>query len=91
MILSRPPRQLGPPSACKAYIAAIGAAVISVVLAGCGSTPYDLVRRDRQHSEDERLCAGAGFKPGSNQFATCMQDQDLARMRPTTSDSVSPR
>jgi uncharacterized lipoprotein YajG len=69
----------------------IGAAVLSALLAGCGSTPYDLAVRDRQHAQAEQACTSAGFKVGTNQFATCMQDHDLARMDLKPSNTVSPR
>ena len=73
------------------FLTAVGAAILSAPLAGCGSTPYDFVMNDRQHAQDEQACAGAGFKPGTNEFAKCMQDPDLARMDLKPSDSVSPR
>jgi hypothetical protein len=75
----------------KSFLTAIGTAILSAMLAGCGTTPYDLVMSDRQHAEAEQACTGAGFKPGTNQFAKCMQDRDLARMHLAPSDSVSPR
>jgi hypothetical protein len=75
----------------KALLVAVGAATLSVAFAGCGTTPYDLVMRDRQRGEDEQACTGAGFKPRTNQFEKCMQDHDLARMDLKPSDAASPR
>jgi hypothetical protein len=75
----------------KSFLAAIGAVVLSATLTGCGTTPYDVAMSDRQRVEAEQICATAGFKPGTNQFAKCMQDHDLARMHVTPSDNVSPR
>lgn len=75
----------------KSFLAAAGAAVLSALLAGCGTTPYDLAMNDRRHAQDEQACAGAGVKPGTNQFAKCMQDRNLARMDLSPSSAVSPR
>jgi predicted small lipoprotein YifL len=79
------------PSARKVFLEALAAAVLSVALTGCGTTPYDIAMSDRQHAEDEQACRDSGFKSGTNQFEKCMQDRHLARMRLTPSDSVSPR
>jgi hypothetical protein len=73
------------------FLATIGGAVLSATLAGCGTTPYDLAMNHRQRAEDEKVCTGAGFKPGTNQFEKCLQDRSLTRMRPTPSDPVAPR
>jgi hypothetical protein len=73
------------------FLAAVGAAVLSVTLDGCGTAPYELAVSDRQRAEDEKVCAGSGLKPGTNQFEKCLQDQTLTRMHPTPSDKVSPR
>jgi hypothetical protein len=73
------------------FLAAAGAAILSVTLTSCGTTPYDLVMSDRQHAEAEQACTGAGFKPGTNQFAKCMQEHDLARMHLMPGDNASPR
>jgi hypothetical protein len=75
----------------KPFLTIIGVAILSAPLAGCGSTPYDLVMSDRQHAQDEQACAGASFKPGTNQYAKCMQDHDLARMDLKPSNTVSPK
>jgi hypothetical protein len=75
----------------KPFLPVIVAAILSAPLAGCGSTPYDLLMSDRQHAQDEQACTGAGFKPGTNQFAKCMQDHDIARMDLKASNTVSPR
>jgi hypothetical protein len=79
------------PSVQKAFLAALAAAALSVALASCGTTPYDIAMSDRQHAEDEQACKDSGFKPGTNQFEKCMQDRHLTRMHLTPSDSVSPR
>jgi predicted small lipoprotein YifL len=75
----------------SSFLAVIGVAVLSASLAGCGSTPYELVMSDRQHAEDEKVCTGAGFKPGTNQYEKCLQDQNLARMRRTAGDAAAPK
>ncbi len=75
----------------KSFLAAIGVAILSAMLGGCGTTPYDLAMSDQQRTEAEQACTGAGFKRGTNQFVTCMQDRDLARMHLAPNDSVSPR
>ena len=49
-----------------------GAVVLSVALASCWS-PADI----RRH--DEAVCAGYGFKPGTEAFAACLQRENLAR------------
>jgi hypothetical protein len=65
------------PGAAKGVIAIL----LTASLAGC--VLYDIRRIESQRSEDEEACASSGYKPGTNQFAKCMQDHDLARM-PTT-------
>lgn len=75
----------------KPFLTAVGAAILSAMLAGCGTTPYDLMINDRQHAQDEQSCTAAGFKPGTNLFAKCMQDHGLARMDLKPSSTVSPR
>jgi hypothetical protein len=79
------------PSARKALLAVLAVAALSAALAGCGTTPYDVAMRDRQHAEDEQACKDSGLKLGTNQFEKCMQDRNLARMPLTPSDRVSPR
>jgi hypothetical protein len=63
------------------------AILLAATLAGC--TVYDLRMRERQHAEDVEACTGAGFKPGTNEFAKCLQDHDLTRMRATLIDGGS--
>jgi hypothetical protein len=75
----------------KLFLVAIGAAILSAALMGCGSTPYDLVMSDRQRAEAEKACTGAGFRPGTNQFARCLQDRSVTRTHITPDDNVSPR
>jgi hypothetical protein len=75
----------------RAFLAALAAAALSVALAGCGTTPYDIATSDRQHAEDEQACKDSGIKPGTNQFEKCLQDRRLARMPLTPSNGVSPR
>lgn len=76
----------------KSFPAAIGAVSLAIVLGGCGTTPYDVMKNERQHAESEQACTAAGFRPGTNQFAICMQDRNaLVHMPVTSSDIVSPR
>lgn len=71
---------------------AAAAASLLVVLGGCGTTPYDIMKSERQHAEAEHACSSAGLHPGTNQFATCMQDRTTVMRAPVTpSDVVSPR
>jgi len=46
--------------------------VLAVALASCVSS--EELRR-----EDEATCAGYGFHPGTDAFATCLQRESLAR------------
>jgi hypothetical protein len=46
--------------------------ICAVALASCVS-PEELRR------EDEATCAGYGFHPGTDAFATCLQRESLAR------------
>jgi hypothetical protein len=51
----------------------VASALIAVlVLAGCAS-PEELRQRD------EAACTSYGFKPGTPDFAACLQREDLAR------------
>jgi hypothetical protein len=63
------------------------AVLLAATLAGCSFTPYDVMMRERQHAEDEQACTSSGNKPGTNQFAKCMQERELARMRGTFIDT----
>jgi hypothetical protein len=54
------------------------AVLLTVSLAGC--VLYDIKRVESQRAEDEQACASSGYKPGTNPFAKCLQDHDLARM-----------
>jgi hypothetical protein len=65
------------PGAARCLIAIL----LTGSLAGCAL--YDIRRRESQRAEDEQACASSGYKPGTNQFAKCLQDRDLTRM-PTT-------
>jgi hypothetical protein len=86
---------------CKSFLSAVTAAaapgrsvgvtiavLMTATLAGC--TAYDVSMRERQHAADEQACTSAGHKPGTNDFAKCLQDRDLMRTRATFGDSVSP-
>ena len=48
------------------------AAVLALTLASCVS-PEELRR------EDEAACGGYGFQPGTDAFASCLQQESLAR------------
>jgi hypothetical protein len=68
-------------SAGSAFLPGAAIAVLlSATLAGC--TAYDLTMRERQHAEDAQACSGSGYKPGTNEFAKCLQDHDLMRIAP---------
>jgi len=72
-------------SAGSAFLArATVAILLAATLAGC--TLYDLRTRERQHADDVQACTGSGYKPGTNEFAKCLQDHDLTRMRATLLD-----
>jgi hypothetical protein len=68
-----------------------GRAAISILLAAIlsGCAAYDVRMRERQYTEDEQACTGSGYKPGSNDFAKCLQDRNLIRMRATLSEGGS--
>jgi hypothetical protein len=75
-------------SAGSAFLAIAAVAILlAATLAGC--TLYDLRMRERQHAEDVQACTGSGYKPGTNEFAKCLQDHDLTRMRATLLDGGS--
>jgi hypothetical protein len=57
------------------------AVLLAATLACC--TLYDVRMRERQHAEDTQACTDSGYKPGTNEFAKCLQDHDLTRMRAT--------
>jgi hypothetical protein len=61
------------PGAARGLIAIL----LTGSLAGCAL--YDIRRRESQRAEDEQACASSGYKPGTNQFAKCLQDRDLTR------------
>ena len=48
-------------------------ALIAVLLLGGCATPQEL------RQGDEAQCQGYGFKPGTNDFALCLQRESLAR------------
>jgi hypothetical protein len=54
------------------------AVLLTASLASCAV--YDIKRIESQRAEDEQACASSGYKPGTNPFAECLQDRDLARM-----------
>ncbi len=56
------------------FVLAILSAAMLTGLAGCVS-PEELRR------QDEAACASYGFKPDTNEFATCLQRESLARRR----------
>jgi hypothetical protein len=64
------------------------AVLLAATLAGCAL--YDVRMRESQRAEDEQVCTVAGHKPGTNEFATCLQERQLFRMRGALSDSVAP-
>lgn len=43
-----------------------------LLLAGC-------VSPEQLRAEDEAACTGYGFRPGTTDFATCLQNESLAR------------
>jgi len=51
---------------------ALAVCAVALALASC-VTPEELRR------QDEATCAGYGFHPGTNDFATCLQKESLAR------------
>lgn len=59
------------PSVTHALMAAL-VVVIATGLAGC-ATPEQI------RLADEQACAGYGFQRGTNEFANCLQREDLAR------------
>jgi hypothetical protein len=67
----------GFPGAARGVIAVM----LTASLAGC--VLYDIRKIESQRADDEQACASSGYKPGTNQFAKCLQDHDLMRM-PTT-------
>lgn len=75
----------------KPFLTIVAAAIVSGLLNGCGTTPYDLVMTDQKHAQDTQACQAAGIKPDTNQFAKCMQEHELARMDFKPTSSVSPR
>jgi hypothetical protein len=48
-------------------------AIFALALAASCVSPEEL------RHEDEAACAGYGFKPGTNDFANCLQRESLAR------------
>ena len=75
----------------KSFLAAAAASLL-IALGGCGTTPFDVMKSERQHAEAEQACTSAGLHPGTNQFATCMQDHKaVARAPVVPSEVVSPR
>lgn len=69
------------PAGSGFFAGATTAVLLAATVAGC--TVYDLTMRERQHAEDTQACTGAGYKPGTNEFAKCLQDHDLTRMHAT--------
>jgi hypothetical protein len=63
------------------------AVLLAATLGGCAA--YDVRMRERQQAEDEQACTGSGYKPGTNDFAKCLQDRNLVRMRTTFGDGGS--
>jgi hypothetical protein len=75
-------------SAGSAFLAKAAVAVLLAAMLAC-CTVYDVRMRERQHDEDAQACTGSGYKPGTNEFAKCLQDHDLTRMRATLLDGGS--
>jgi hypothetical protein len=75
-------------SAGSAFLARAAVAILLAATLAC-CTLYDVRMRERQHAEDMQACTGSGYKPGTNEFAKCLQDHDLTRMRATLLDGGS--
>jgi hypothetical protein len=53
---------------------------LGFVLAICAlALTASCVSPEELHREDEAACTGYGFKPGTNDFANCLQRESLAR------------
>ena len=53
---------------------------LAFVLAMCAlAFAASCVSPEELRREDEARCAGYGFKPGTNDFANCLQRESLAR------------
>jgi hypothetical protein len=65
----------GFPGAARGVIAVL----LTASLAGCAF--YEARMLEGQRAGDEQACTGAGYKPGTNEFAKCLEDHDLMRMR----------
>jgi hypothetical protein len=77
----------GPVIGARSSAAARGVAVVLLAALLSGCVYYQARMLDRQRAEDEEACKGAGFRPGTNEFAKCLQDHDLARMRAVSTRS----
>jgi hypothetical protein len=54
--------------------------ILEFVLAMCAlALAASCVSPEELRREDEARCAGYGFKPGTNDFANCLQRESLAR------------
>ena len=79
---------MGKSSAGSACLARAAVAILLASTLACCAM-YDVRMCERQHAEDEQACTGSGYKPGTNEFAKCLQDHDLTRMRSTLRDGGS--
>lgn len=70
MIRRRPSRAMAPPGA------ALGAALVALLLGGCVSSA-EMARINAEN--DIERCAGYGFKPGTDAFAGCRLELDRRR------------
>jgi hypothetical protein len=59
--------------------------LLTALLSGCAY--YQARMLDRQRAEDEQACKDAGFRPSTNEFAKCLQDHDLTRIRAASTKS----
>ncbi|MDE2227796.1 MAG: hypothetical protein KGL11_01990 [Alphaproteobacteria bacterium] len=61
-----------PPARRRAALRLAAAIAALATLAGCVSAA-------ELRQQDENQCAGYGFKPGTDAFASCLQQEELAR------------
>jgi hypothetical protein len=65
--------------------------ILEFVLAMCAlALAASCVSPEELRREDEARCAGYGFKPGTNDFANCLQRESLARRYATPPPPPAP-
>jgi hypothetical protein len=74
--------------ACS-FAAAKGVIVVLITALLTGCAFYQARMLERQRAEDEQACTGSGYKQGTNEFAKCLQDYDLTRMRAASPKPVN--